>query len=310
MKTRYVLFAFLVGMSVFFSSSCSLGLEPFSGKQGNLPQVMIQFSQVASGEDRSVSRAIVQGNGFLYIRTIGGPTVDKGPFYGPYPVSANTNFKTTDIPAGHFSSIFLLYSAEVLNGSFAIDYNNISYPFTALMALPDSDFRSFAGTGTPTSNILGDFFNGKVSFGEKQSVTLEAGKTTNISMTLVPVTGTATVVHYTPVAGYTFPSTSLIKIFYRIDGITITPGYILDSITCTFQSSTGILQKADFYNLNGKLLNCTEGGTSLISGKTYTLDGASSALFMDASGNVGLYLYLEYSGPMMTGAFTINSHIP
>jgi hypothetical protein len=62
-------------MSVFFASSCNLGgLEPFTGKKAELPIMAMQFSQLASGADGTVSRAIVQGDGFLYIRTLGGPT--------------------------------------------------------------------------------------------------------------------------------------------------------------------------------------------------------------------------------------------
>jgi hypothetical protein len=308
MKTRYILVAFLVGMGVFYSS-CSLGMEPFSGKQGDAPTVLIQFSQVASGTDRSISRAIVQGDGFLYIRTLGGPTGDKGPFYGPYPVSAHTDFSTTDIPAGDYSSIMLLYSSVVLDGSYAILYNGISYSFTSLMALPDSDFRSFAGTSTQTSQDLGNFFNGRVSYGEKQSVTLKAGKTTNISMTLFPVTGVLTSIS-SPLAGYSFPSiTPLTKVFYKVDGMTVLPMYILDSVTCTITSSTGILQKVDFYDMDGKLLNSTRTGPSLISGYTYTLDGPSSPSLVFGMGNIAMYLYLEYSGPL-NATFAVNSHVP
>jgi len=292
MKTRYILFSVLVGMSVFFSSSCSLGLEPFTGKQSDLPQVTIQFSQIASGADRSVSRAIVQGGGFLYIRTIGGPTGDKGPFYGPYPVSANSNFITTDIPAGQYTSMFILYSGEVLDGSYVIDYGVVGYPFTALMSLPDSDFISFAGTNTPTSQNLGDFFAGRVSFGEKQNVTLQAGKTTNISMTLVPVTGSATDKQL-PVGApnLTFYSPTLIKKFYRINGVDQFLGS--SSIYCAI--AIPVPQKVFFYDGNGKILNCTTSVTG--SGTTYVLDAAS---FMNMNGSV-LYMYLEYTGTISAG---------
>jgi len=312
MKTRYILFSVLVGMSVFFSSSCSLGLEPFTGKQSDLPQVTIQFSQIASGADRSVSRAIVQGGGFLYIRTIGGPTGDKGPFYGPYPVSANSNFITTDIPAGQFSSMWILYSAEVLDGSYVIDYGVVGYPFTALMALPDSDFISFAGTNTPTSQNLGDFFAGRVSFGEKQNVTLQAGKTTNISMTLVPVTGTGTSINinFADGANQIFDSPQLIKKFYKLDCTANPAAGPIKTVhsALIFQTSpyANMLQKIDFYDRNGKLLSyTTSGGPTLVSGMTYILEVASFPSILDANGNVEVYMYLEYSGSI-SGGFQVS----
>ena len=309
MKTRYAILSLLAGMSVFLATSCSLvGLEPFSGKHTELPIISMQFSQLASGTDGSVTRAIVQGNGFLYIRTQGGPTGTKGPFYGPYPVTAQKDFTTTDIPEGVYTSIMILYSAEVLDGTKEFAYNGTNYAFSALMALPDSDFKSFAGSSSATSvssatsNALGEFFNGKVSFGEKKSVTLEADKTTSITMTLIPVTGTGSDIDLSKTPGKLFSSSTQTKIFYRLGGVTVPSTKVVKSFTCSLTGVAGTtgttnnLAKVDFYDTNGKLLKVTETGTDITAGKTITLDQAAASAALDTAGHFEMFMYLEYSG--------------
>jgi len=315
MIPKYIFFSVIAGISVFFSTACSLsGLEPFSGKHSELPLISMQFSQLASGTDRTVSRAIVQGDGFLYIRTQGGPTGDRGPFYGPYSVKAHTDFTTNDIPEGSFSSVMIIYSAEALDGAKVFAYNGSNYPFSSLMALPDADFNSFAGTSSATSTALGEYFDGKVSFGEQKNVTLEAGKTTSISLTLIPITATGSTIDLSKTPGKLFSSTTPTKNFYRLEGLSVPTTKVLKSFECSLIGVTGTtnkLDKVDFYDRNGKLLISKETGTDIASGMIVTLDPAAVSAALDATGYLELFMYFEYSGSMQaTFSYSITDATP
>jgi len=85
MKKNLSVMTLTILLAGFFLSACSFGFEPAWKKDDGKATVTLQFKSLSDSEGLSVPRAIVQGAGYLYIRTIGGPTGSDGPFYGPFP---------------------------------------------------------------------------------------------------------------------------------------------------------------------------------------------------------------------------------
>ena len=157
MRKTYVCFA--TAIAVLCLASCSfVSLSP-AKSGGSKAALSLSLGMLQADASGTVSRAIVQGGGYLYIRTIGGPTGNSGPFYGPYPVSAGGTFTTEDIPAGSYDMIGFFYSATALDESKSISVGGSTYTFRQLMSLDDSRFTAIADSDSDSSgDSLGDFF--------------------------------------------------------------------------------------------------------------------------------------------------------
>lgn len=298
MNAKRSIIFFVAVLSALALLGCSFGLDPVWKETSQKPLFSLELRQLTPSDDESGPRAIAQGTGYLYIRTLGGPTGSSGPFYGPYSVSSGSTFTTTDIPEGSFSRFMILYSSERLDGSALFSFNGAEYIFSALMGLPDSSFTQFAGTDNPTSKALGDFFNGTVCVGESTGVTLSAGNTTSVSLTLVPISGSASTISVTGGASVPLTSSGSVKRFIRLEGITEPSMATITSLMCTLSASPGegSLGAVAFFDRNGKPVAASRSGSSLESGFTWTLDRSATVAAMDGSGYVTLFLYAEYSG--------------
>jgi len=92
-----------VAAAVLFFTACSFGLEPAKSGADGKTTVSFSFSNVNNPASAAAGRAIVPGSKYLYLRF-------DGTVYGPYTVSAGETFATTDIPAGTYSSLLVLFS--------------------------------------------------------------------------------------------------------------------------------------------------------------------------------------------------------
>ncbi len=137
----------------------------------------VAVPRVASAPER----AVVQGGGYLYIRMLGGPSgTGAKEYYGPYAVSG-PEFITSDIPAGSYDGMFVIYAAEPVHG------NTLSALDTSVedfLALPDGQFVDSLGDFTP----LDDGMNDSSSVGLTPPLVLYPRTITPVFMTLRPVT--------------------------------------------------------------------------------------------------------------------------
>lgn len=164
---------------ILLVSSCSLGLDP--AKSG-ATEVSFSVGESPSG------RLIAPGTGYLYIRTVGGPTGDNGPFYGPFQLSAGSVFTTTDIPAGSYDGFGILYATEPLEGlSQYWGEPGELLSFRQLMSLPDSDFLEFT-EGTHPSDF-DNLVDGRATAEMLENVRIVAGQRNVIAAKLMPVVG-------------------------------------------------------------------------------------------------------------------------
>lgn len=273
--------------------------------------VTMHFGTLQSDASGSVSRAIVQGGGYLYIRTIGGPTGTLGPFYGPYAVSSGGTFTTSDIPSGTYSRLFVIYSGKLLNDPTKFAIMGGSYSFLEFMAAPDDLLTAFldekdssSQTVDPGKEALGNSFGGMASFGEKANLTLSPGGTTNLSMILSPISSSNTEIQLWQNSSYTFSSTTDATRFYRLNGINVTTPVTSGNLICRLfagTTSSGSIKNVAFFDSDGNALATTKTGSSLTGGYTWTMEPAAinSAVRTDAasgSSYVELIIYIEFSG--------------
>lgn len=303
---------------IFFAATCLSGCDfvvaPSGDGEGSKAVVSIQLGTLAADVDGNVSRAIVQGNGYLYIRTMGGPTGDHGPFYGPYNMTSGKTFSTSDIPPGDYSAIFVMYSGKKLDTAATYPTALGTYTFRQLMSLPDDELMSFmddskdSGTKTTETEIdstddgkdaLGDFFDGQVSMGGKEKVSLPADATTNLSMTLMPITSEKQTIKLYESGTYTFASGDGKGRFFRLEGIGVEPPVTAGYLSCKLFTETGIagsIGKVAFYDGNGQQVATTKSGTDLASGIVWKMDPAAINAAADEYGYVEIFAYVEYTG--------------
>ncbi len=184
MKKCYFFVISLLSALLFLS--CSLGLDP--AKSGSTE---VSFSV----GDAMGERIIAPGTGYLYIRTVGGPTGDNGPFYGPFQLSAGSVFTTTEIPAGSYDGFGILYATEPLEGLDTSDLVlYIDKTFTQLMSMPDNEFIEFAmedypPTPFPDLTAFDVLIDGRATAEMLENVRIVAGQRNVIAVKLMPVIG-------------------------------------------------------------------------------------------------------------------------
>lgn len=271
-KIRILALFALIGL-VAGLGSCYFGLEPAWKKTGGKTTFRVDFSGASDS-----ARAISDGTGYLYIRTVGGPTGDKGPAYGPYTVTTGGVFATTDIPAGTFEKFCILYSAirlDTLAG------------FNEIFKLPDADFIAQAFT---EDNEFEQIISGSASGHIVENFTVQEGVINTIDAVLIPMTGplevdlsASNVVSGLPV------SEATVKKFIRLSNVNTAGNANLDTLVFTSTADTaypaGLLSRVRLYDSEGKYLSL--GIPDAMS------PGSFKASF---PGGTDFYAYVEYTG--------------
>jgi hypothetical protein len=302
---RTNLLTFVLGVVLVFSG-CNFVMAPDAESETAI--VALTLTNLSAGDDGNVSRAVIQGSGFLYIRTIGGPVGDKGPCYGPYNVTSGEAFRTNDIPPGDFDSLLILHSGKQLftDATYGIDGRQMT--FKQIMSMPDAEMMEFLKDGEETSRYdgakdeLGAFFESQTCMGMIEKVSLPAGKTTILPVTLMPITDN-TRISLEESPRYIFPKSDTLKrVFYSIDGLygltlPVTTGYL----NCRLMSLSADAEigKVAFYNDNGELVPTTKTGTDLATGFFWKIapGDANKAV---VEGSLRLYMYVEYKGQIVS----------
>lgn len=299
-----LLFACLLGSVVAFSG-CNFVMAPESPDER--AGVSFVVASLSPTDDGSVPRAVVQGAGFLYIRTIGGPVGDTGPCYGPYTVSSGDTFRTKDIPPGDFDQILIMHSAKQLFTDATYDVDGKNMTFRQIMSMKDADMIEFlnedgdntAARFKSVKDALGSFFDGQACMGIVSKVTLPANKTTKLTVTLTPITSEAMSIELEKASRFAFPKADSTKrAFYQIKGLygvtsPVTAGFVGCKLNAV--SSGATVGAVAFYDDGGNLVASTKNGSSLADSISWRIDAAAADAAI-ANGQLRLYLYIEYSG--------------
>lgn len=289
---------------VLLSQGCDFVMAPdIDGDRASLALTMAKVP----GESL---RAAIQGPGYLYIRTIGGPTGTSGPLYGPYKVTSGVMFKTNDIPPGHYDLVTFLHSGKELFTSATYTVEGQQKTFRDIMLMDDPDMTEFimddASTRFQTAkDELSAFFESQTCLGTIKDASLPANRTTVVTVTLRPITE-ATSISLGSTGSVSLVSLDAVRrVFFAIHGSGSTKLPLsTETITCTLTETVAgaELGIVAFYDDFGKLIPSTRTGTSLSSGGyTWTLSAADLGTAV-ATGQIKMYLYAEYKGNI-TGIF-------
>jgi hypothetical protein len=307
---RTLIFTCFFGAFVAFAG-CNFVMAPESPDER--AGVSFVIASLSPTDDGSVPRAVVQGAGFLYIRTIGGPSGDAGPCYGPYTVSSGETFRTKDIPPGDFDQILVMHSAKQLFTDATYDVDGKNMTFKEIMSMRDADMIEFIEDDSDgddstsrfqtTKDELGAAFEGQACMGFVPKITLRANKTTTLTVTLMPITGAGMDIELEKSPRFTFPKAdSLKRGFYRLDGLyevktPITAGYLNCKINSLASGSS--VGTVAFYDDAGNVVPSTKTGTSVADGLSWRIDtAAANAALKD--GTFRLYVYVEYTGEIVS----------
>lgn len=276
-------FVALAALSIILLVSCSLGFEPsWMAKNG---KTTVSFQVAAL--DPSV-RAVIQGGGYFYIRTIGGPTGEKGPLYGPWPLTTGSAFVTDEIPAGTYTSMAFIYSTDM-----------IPPESPAGLILKGNDEVFTTGTTGPLDtcplayelDTLGVTASAKILPNE----TIKEGVTNTLVMTLVPLTGSSVLDTST-----TLPelpaTTTLTKKFFKLTNVPLQTPASSYEMKCTLTPTGSVtLGLVAIYTADGVLLKSYPAVGATIETKTYTVDYTGASTF---------FMYIEYHADAITSFLT------
>lgn len=238
---------------ILLVSSCSLGLNP--AKSGST-EVSFPVG------DALKSRTIAPGTGYLYIRTVGGPTGDNGPFYGPYQLSAGSVFTTNEIPAGSYDGFGILYATEPLEelNTLFLDQPYSNQSFTQLMNLPDAEFKEFTDGDpqSPTPSNFDNLVDGRATGEMLKNVRILAGQRNVIAAKLMPIIGGNNLIdmntNYLQIVSIQGNTTARSRRFFELD-ITLADVTPYNSLKFSYSFTTGeFFSSMIIYDQNGTVL--------------------------------------------------------
>lgn len=290
MKAKSVMFQFSALAVLILLSSCSFGLQPASSRDSAVVSVSLGGALIPSSAASVTDRALVQGTGYLYIRTLGGPTGDSGPFYGPYEASSGSVVKITDIPAGAYSDMYIIYSARVLNESDII-YLPAGFTFGKVMHYDDAAFTEFMSNADVNFRLF-SYFDNEVSAVFTGKVDIRTGRVNQISSKLVPVTYGVNNIYV--MTSSVMPALSTMsRKFFRLENFDVRP-LSTETLPIGFELTAG----SSSLNIGRCALYVSDGSVLRMFDPVGTIPTDGYHLFIDAEElkmDSVYYLYLEYS---------------
>lgn len=298
---------FLTGISailVLLTLSCSMDLEPVKAGDTAVSFTIGTLLPPANAlvlPDSPSARAVAPGVGYLYIRTIGGPTGSRGPFYGPFTLASGDTFTTTNIPAGTYEGIGILYATERLDDLTA-EWEGQTRTFAELMRLSDDKFKLLTDGHEESEDPspLDLLLDGRASGEMLSPVTIAANRNNPLSLTLVPICGTSGVTMSEIPENNVYTETGdpdrIIRKFIELDGIVLPPEYT-GNLICTIA--------ADGSPYIGTVAMFGEDGRQI--GTTTTINAALTAnrtVSVPWTGGDTYYLYIEYRAASLSLAFS------
>ena len=307
---RKVIFALTAAFAlVAFLSACGMGLEPAKTDTTSVSLSLTVMSPLGSGGSTDAGRAIIPDGGYLYVRMLGGPTADTPGFLGPYQVtSASSTVSITEIPAGRYDGMFLLYADRAVHDE-EVTIEGVATTLGQIFSLPDTDFRAFVkGDDEYEVDVL---LAGRASIAKIESPLVVEGKANSFPVTMIPVTP-----YRIPIAFEMFGNPMyLSELLYTFDGTeyesfkgfvgipplqmiisSINPGYTGD-VTLTFSNES----ETDIMTVNSLSVYDAEGVRTAAAPGPYPVTmtaGQKNALTVPVPDSVfdEIFFYLDVSG--------------
>lgn len=301
MNTRKLASAVLCALMATVLAGCALGLSP-SWKDKSGTKVSLSLSTLGSLPAGQVSRAVMPGVNYLYIRTVGIAGKSTGSLFGPFTVEAGSKFVTTEIPPGEYERISVLASGKDLETDAPrFDVFGGSYTLRELLSLPDAQFIEFVEDDTDKSSF-DEWFEGMVCFGELMGVTIQEGTENALSLTLTPNIPEGDRIDLFGAPLQVYSSSVRSRHFYRLDGINVSLPVTTETLSCTLTAKEGTgtaVYDIAFYTRDGVLISGTKTGTDLASGITLTIASSDVAALAGSTGYIELYQYLDFTGTVV-----------
>jgi len=310
---KNVFFSALAALTVLLAlAACSMGLDPASNDATSKTSLQLKIGALlppaesfAKDSPRvSGGRVVAPDYGYLYLRTIGGPTGSSGPFYGPFRIDTGKTFTTTAIPAGTYAGIGVLYATKPLD-DLSIVVDGITLTFPQLMSLPDAAFIELTDDGEEEDGdkVLDLLIDGWASGEMVEGVTIASGKTNTLTVTLRPVTGDNEVRFWEGVNFYDKVGDPAVieRRFISLEGIIPTPGYAIESVSVSVhpEGAETYIGRCMLFTEAGVLVR-DFGATGVITDvKTFEADYAIPYSAEGAS----FFLFVEYRTSMLSLTF-------
>lgn len=284
MKRNMFVAAVAALFTIVFVSACTLGFEPAWMAKSGKTAISFQVATINPDSSASLGRAVVQGGGYLFIKTIGGPASARSTYYGPYPASAGQLVTTSEIPAGNYAAMGFIYCS--------IDLSTVS-GFDELMAsMTDS---SMGESFSPSGDIALALESASGNY--KTDVVIEEGKINTFSFTMMPF-GSSTSSGLSQTFTPRVPG-QIERKFVSLSGISSTstiPGLAVTSIDCsvTANVTAAVMGTVALYDGNGVLIQSFAPDTiAPYTTKTYSVPYTMPVYVPGTMMNTGLYFYYE-----------------
>jgi len=258
--------------------SCSFGILPAFNQDRNSTQVSITLGSPVSAHAGDNGRAIIRGNGYLYIQTE--LAAANAVLHGPYQFSAGKTLTVSDIPAGTYANLLVIVVPAV-----PVAFSAVVSSDSTLVGVRSALLASLsAQTGILSSS----------SFGLVPNVTIIAGSTNQISATLVPATALAPDASGNVNLGGKAGEVN--RFFVSLPNLKASFGGAQPSATtllgCTVinaSASAATISAFGLYDVTGKQL-------SLDTTESQLAVGGSDPYSAAWAGDDQLYLYIEFTG--------------
>lgn len=273
---RKRLLPFLTIAIALFLSACGLGLAPAS-RASDSTVISLKFGSPDGG-----SRAILPGTRFLYFRAWPDAVGVNGAVYGPYTVSENAQFKTSDVPGRTYAALDVICSASTLDRATLLSVSDLA-------ALADSS----AGTASAYRIVNAEIIPNQIN---------------ELSVTLVPLveqSGIAVVdsLTYSASIARSFGAPTAFTRFFRVEGLPSNVAFV--SLSCKVSASDGSVSLSLFRDDGSRVTDFSYDASS----GSYSLSKPASApYYLLAQGEATSYAILvkaltETAGATVTVGF-------
>jgi hypothetical protein len=259
-----------MALIALFLSACGMGLAPASRASDNT------VISLKLGSSDGGSRAILPGTKFLYFRAWPDAVGVNGAVYGPYAVSENAQFKTSDVPGRTYAALDVICSATA---------------FDQATLLSESDFAALAesarGTATAYRIVNAEIIPNRVN---------------ELSVTLVPLVEHAGVAVFDPLT-YTaritqsFGAPTDFARFYRFEGLPSNVAF--DRLSCNVSGLGDRVSWALIRDDGSRVTDLTHDAATL---SYFISKPASTPYYFLVQGNATWYSVLLKALPETVGA--------
>ncbi|HNY21244.1 MAG TPA: InlB B-repeat-containing protein [Treponemataceae bacterium] len=278
------------------SASCGFNLDPAWSAARTSVSVTLSGAAVSAGSvdpDEGSTRAISTDSGFIYLQT--DLTADFAKTYGPYPVSAGSAVTVTDIPAGSYSGMILLFVPSELPS-----------PLSAIVPGEPTTESARLAAQDYLSNYLDACCEASVAL--IPNVEIKEGVNNALGATLVPITNLTPDVNATNGYGTINLGGDTVKTIRRFMRLTDVSAHYsnaganaVKTMTMTLHNST----ETESLTISSVGLYDSIGARIFRRAESITLPAGSEIPYsVNWSGDDAYYAYIEYTGKNLSCTFS------